>query len=177
MFELGSRGGSVTIDPDTIRKNIPAYAALSRSDPQHAADRTQAEARTWTSNLLKAAVDGKRNLVIDGTMRNPVYVRELSAHLKEQGYTVEARVIAISPELTIRQLLYINIGQYLSDESLFKLRLSSLSQSLLLEISAPICSTWARVSRRFCGKRKKAASLRIKAEKPFRSFHLKANGI
>ena len=101
MFELVSRGGSVTIDPDAIRKNIPAYAALSRSDPQHAADRTQAEARTWTSNLLKAAVDGKRNLVIDGTMRNPVYVRELSAHLKEQGYTVEARVIAVSPELSM----------------------------------------------------------------------------
>ena len=101
VFELVSRGGSVTIDPDAIRKNIPAYAALSRSDPQHAADRTQAEARTWTSNLLKAAVDGKRNLVIDGTMRNPVYVRELSAHLKEQGYTVEARVIAVSPELSM----------------------------------------------------------------------------
>ena len=71
------RGGSVVID---------------------AADLTHKEASAWAKQLTQAAVEGRRNLVIDGTMRNPEAMQGLAARLKAEGYTVEARVIAINSE-------------------------------------------------------------------------------
>ena len=92
------RGGSVVIDADELRAANPRYLMLSRTDPQHAADLTHKEASAWAKQLTQAAVEGRRNLVIDGTMRNPEAMQGLAARLKAEGYTVEARVIAINSE-------------------------------------------------------------------------------
>ena len=99
--ELNARGGAVVIDADQLREMNPAYKKLSRTDPQNAADLTHKEAAEWARRLTTAAVKGRRNLVIDGTMRDPKGILTLAAKLREHGYTVEARVIAVSPEVSI----------------------------------------------------------------------------
>lgn len=43
-------------------------------------------------------MENRRNLVVDGTMRSPENIRDLTTRLKEQGYEVEARVLAVNPE-------------------------------------------------------------------------------
>ena len=101
MQELKERGGSVLIDADHLRESNPRYEALSRTDPQNAADLTHKEAAEWARRLTTAAVLGRHNLVIDGTMRDPEGIRNLATRLREQGYTVEARVIAVNPEVSI----------------------------------------------------------------------------
>ncbi|KWI31956.1 zeta toxin family protein [Burkholderia stagnalis] len=93
--ELRDRGGAVVIDADQMRGFNPAYRALAKADPERAADQTQALAGKWASRLTKRAEDERRNLVVDGTMRNPDNIAALAERLQRAGYTVEARVMAV----------------------------------------------------------------------------------
>lgn len=99
--ELRANGGAVVIDADRMREENPRYKQLSREDPQNAADRTQKEAGEWATRLTLAAVENRRNLVVDGTMRSPENIRDLTTRLKENGYEVEARVLAVNAETSI----------------------------------------------------------------------------
>jgi predicted ABC-type ATPase len=99
--ELRASGGAVVIDADRMREENPRYKQLSKEDPQNAADRTQKEAGEWATRLTMAAVDNRRNLVVDGTMRSPENIRDLATRLKDNGYEVEARVLAVNPETSM----------------------------------------------------------------------------
>lgn len=99
--ELRASGGAVVIDADRMREENPRYKQLSKEDPQNAADRTQKEAGEWATRLTMAAVENRRNLVVDGTMRSPENIRDLAVRLKENGYEVEARVLAVNPETSM----------------------------------------------------------------------------
>ena len=103
QHELSQNGRAVVIDADKLRERNPVYQALSLTDPKNAADLTHKEAAEWARRLTTATVQGRRNLVIDGTMRDPKGVLTLAAKLREHGYTVEARVIAVSPEVSINR--------------------------------------------------------------------------
>jgi predicted kinase len=99
--ELRASGGAVVIDADRLREENPRYKQLSREDPQNAADRTQKEAGEWAARLTLAAIENRRNLVVDGTMRSPENIRDLTVRLKEHGYEVEARVLAVNAETSM----------------------------------------------------------------------------
>lgn len=99
--EMRQSGGAVVIDADRMREENPRYKQLSKDDPENAADRTQKEAGEWATRLTMTAIEEKRNLVVDGTMRNPENIRDLANRLKEAGYDVEARVMAVNPETSI----------------------------------------------------------------------------
>lgn len=101
LRELKASGGAVVIDADRMREENPRYKALSKEDPQNAADRTQKDAGEWATRLTMAAAENHRNLVVDGTMRNPDNIRDLATRLKSEGYEVEARVLAVSAETSM----------------------------------------------------------------------------
>ena len=103
QHELSQNGRAVVIDADKLRERNPAYWALSITDPKNAADLTHKEAAEWARRLTTATVQGRRNLVIDGTMQDPKGILTLAAKLREHGYTVEARVIAVNPEVSINR--------------------------------------------------------------------------
>ena len=98
VSEYGERGGIVTIDVDRLRELIPRYRVLSRTDPVHAAGLMHEEARGFKNRLQNALIDGKRNFVLDGTMRSPEKLEKLIGHLKSAGYTVEARIVALDAQ-------------------------------------------------------------------------------
>ncbi len=99
--ELRANGGAVVIAADRMREENPRYRQLSREDPQNAAELTQKEAGEWATRLTMAAVENRRNLVVDGTMRSPESIRDLTTRLKENGYEVEARLLAVNAETSI----------------------------------------------------------------------------
>ncbi|WP_186251174.1 zeta toxin family protein [Burkholderia gladioli] len=101
MAELGARGGAVLIDADRMRENLPQYSQLLRQNPQHAADLTHVEAGRWSGRLTSAASEARRNLVIDGTMRNPESLRNLARRLNERGYTLEVRGVAMPGDVSL----------------------------------------------------------------------------
>ncbi|RQT22099.1 zeta toxin family protein [Burkholderia contaminans] len=101
MGELNERGGAVLIDADRMRENLPQYSRLLRDDPQHAADLTHADAGRWAGRLTTAASEARRDLVVDGTMRNPESLRNLARRLNERGYTLEVRGVAMPAEVSL----------------------------------------------------------------------------
>jgi UDP-N-acetylglucosamine kinase len=101
LRELRQSGSAVTIDADRMREENPRYQQLSKEDPQNAADRTHKEAAEWSMRLTVTAIEQQRNLVVDGTMRSPENMRALATRLKENGYDMEARVMAADPETSI----------------------------------------------------------------------------
>jgi hypothetical protein len=90
LRELRQSGGAVTIDADRMREENPRYQQLSKEDPQNAADRTHKEAAEWSMRLTVTAIEQRRNLVVNGTMRSPENMRALATRLKENGYDMEA---------------------------------------------------------------------------------------
>ncbi|CAH2898043.1 MAG: hypothetical protein PPHEMADM_3165 [uncultured Paraburkholderia sp.] len=84
-------GNAVKIDADELRKNHPGYIALMREDDRTAADRTHGDAGPWAVKLTSAAMAARRNLIVDGTMRDP----DNLAKLCRTGYRIEARVMAV----------------------------------------------------------------------------------
>lgn len=101
LTEMRERGGAVLIDADRMRENLPQYGRLLREQPQHAADLTQADAGRWSVALTTAAALAHRNLVIDGTMRNPENLRNLARRLGERGYTLEVRGVAMPADVSL----------------------------------------------------------------------------
>ncbi|WP_338910290.1 zeta toxin family protein [Mycetohabitans rhizoxinica] len=96
IHELRSSGGAVLIDADRMRERNLCHKRLSREDPQHAADRTHKEAGEWVTRLTIVAAENRRNLVIDDTMRSPESICDLTRRLKDAGYKIEARVMAVN---------------------------------------------------------------------------------
>ena len=122
--EFRTSGGAVVIDADRMREENPRYKELSRVDPQNAADRTHKDAGEWASRLRATAMEGQRNLVVDGTLRDPEGIRRVAGQLRENGYTVEARVIAANPETSMlrtrlrfeEQVAERGVGRYVNQE-------------------------------------------------------------
>lgn len=70
-LEYDGRGGAAVIDVDRLRKFSEGYIELSKTDPVHAAGLTHEDARGLKNRLQDAVIEGKRNFVLDGTMRSP----------------------------------------------------------------------------------------------------------
>ncbi|MGU8077087.1 zeta toxin family protein [Burkholderia pyrrocinia] len=100
LQELASRGGAVVIDADRMREYNPDYRRLMASNPEHAADLTHPTAAQWANQLRERAIFERRNLVVDGTMRNPDDVERVAKQLKDAGYTVDARVMAVPGDVS-----------------------------------------------------------------------------
>ncbi len=100
LQELAARGGAVVIDADRMREYNPDYRRLAASDPEHAADLTHPTAAQWANQLRERAIFERRNLIVDGTMRDPEDVARVARQLKEAGYTVDARVMAVPGDVS-----------------------------------------------------------------------------
>lgn len=94
LDELASN--AVKIDADELRKNHPGYIALMRENDRTAADRTHGDAGVWAVKLTSAAIAARRNLVVDGTMRDPDNLAKLCCKLRDAGYKIDARVMAVN---------------------------------------------------------------------------------
>ncbi len=89
-------GNAVKIDADELRKHHPRYIDLMRENDRTAADRTHGDAGPWAAQLTAAVMAARRNLVIDGTMRDPDNLAKLCRKLRTAGYRIEARVMAVN---------------------------------------------------------------------------------
>lgn len=94
--EFSTQGGFVLVDADKLRRFHPNYSNLLREDDTNAADLTHPDASGWARKLRRAGQEGRRNLIIDQTSKDPVVLNALANQLRSDGYTVELRVIAVS---------------------------------------------------------------------------------
>lgn len=92
--ELEFRGDAVTVDPDALRDFHPQVESFRNAHPYTWADDTHPDASAWAKELRGAAVEGRKNLIIDTTLADGEKAVALVKELQANGYEVEIRAIA-----------------------------------------------------------------------------------
>lgn len=86
-------GQVVVVDPDQMRDFYPNVRALKADSPYAWADETHADASKWAGEFRSAAIDQKKNLIIDTTLGKYESASKLIGELREKGYDVEVRAL------------------------------------------------------------------------------------
>ena len=87
-------GQVVVVDPDQMRDFYPNVRALKADSPYAWADETHVDASKWAGELRSAAIEQKKNLIIDTTLGKYESGAKLVAELREKGYEIEVRALA-----------------------------------------------------------------------------------
>lgn len=102
--ELAERGGYVLIDADKLRTFSPLYRPALLADDREAANLTHPDASSWAQRLTLAAAQGRRNLLIDQTSKDPAALVELASRLQGAGYRVELRAMAVNERVSEQRI-------------------------------------------------------------------------
>lgn len=105
MRELGQRGGAVQIIGDELRGYHPRYAELMSQDDKTAAFYTDRDSGRWVEKAIQHAKDQRVNLVIEGTMRDGSKVAETMTSLRQAGYEIDARALAVNERMSWQGVL------------------------------------------------------------------------
>jgi predicted ABC-type ATPase len=84
-------GNVVPIDPDELRNAHPDVERLRQQYPYTWAGHTHHDASQWAKELRAAAVEGRRNIILDTTLGNGDSAVTLIKDLQAKGYQVEIR--------------------------------------------------------------------------------------
>ena len=90
--ELGR--DAVVVDPDSLRDFHPKVESFRSDHPYTWADDTHPDASAWAKELRAAAIDGRKNLILDTTLGDGDKAVALVNELKAKGYDVEIRAVA-----------------------------------------------------------------------------------
>lgn len=93
--DLQASGATVVINGDDFRAFHPAYTHLQRTDPENAAFFTDRDSGLWVEKTIAHAKSLGVNVVIESTMRNPATFEKTSESLRDAGYRIEARAMAV----------------------------------------------------------------------------------
>lgn len=102
--DLAKQGGCVLVDPDELRVSHPDHHYLMAKNDLEAADFTHSDASKWAKHLINDAIEGRRNLIVDQTSKSPDSLLALTSRLKEAGYEVELRVIAVNNKISEQRI-------------------------------------------------------------------------
>lgn len=105
---LFGSGTFVHVDVDRLREMHPAYLpiVMNAATERLAPSAVQRDCSAWADMLRDSAMAGRRNMLVEGTMRSPGQVRESALAMREAGYAVEARIMAVhakSSEVSLLQ--------------------------------------------------------------------------
>jgi len=111
------------LDPDELRSYHPNVQRFRESNPYLWAGDTHEDASQWNKELRSAAIEGRRNLVVDTTLGSGDGAVNLINDLKAKGYDVEVRGLVahrLESELGVDnrfagQLDKLGFGRYVPD--------------------------------------------------------------
>ncbi len=93
--DLAQRGGAVQIIGDDLRVFHPDNARLMREDDKIAAFYTGPDSGIWVEKAIAYAKDRRFNIIIEGTMRDSNVVAATMTGLRDAGYEIDARALAV----------------------------------------------------------------------------------
>ena len=100
-LELAKEGGVLAIIGDELRDYHPLYRRLLKKDDKTAAFYTDRDSGQWVSKLINYTIKKHYHLIIEGTMRRFEVVFDTMKVLREAGYYIDARVIAVNRLLSL----------------------------------------------------------------------------
>lgn len=92
--ELFPDGNVVVINGDDLRNFHPQATEILKQDDNKFAERTDPDCREWTKKLFERAIDTKRNIVFESTMREAGPISKTMKRLRAGGYHLTAKVVA-----------------------------------------------------------------------------------
>lgn len=96
---LQQRGGYIAVDADHFRHHLPYVEDLDREDADFSTQ-TQVDAGALANAIRDEAIKNRRNLVIDGTLRDSDAAIELAKTLRDNGYRVELHAMAVNEQIS-----------------------------------------------------------------------------
>lgn len=87
--------GFIVIDPDEIRRRLPEYSMYIEHCPEKAGNLTHKEAGYIAEILTGAALQGGKNALVDGSLRNWKWYKELFHQLKKDYHTFSIAILLI----------------------------------------------------------------------------------
>ncbi|HKP61487.1 MAG TPA: zeta toxin family protein [Polyangiales bacterium] len=99
--DFASFGGVLAIIGDDLRAYHPKYRTLLRADDKRAAFYTDRDSALWIEKLIDYAKTRRFNLLIESTMRRADKIVATASALREQGYSVEARALAVDARWSV----------------------------------------------------------------------------
>ncbi|MES2879200.1 MAG: zeta toxin family protein [Pseudomonadota bacterium] len=98
----------VHVDVDRVRPMHPSYMPLisNPATERQAPTLVQKDCSAWADMLRESATAGRRNMLVESTMRSPDQVREAMELLRAAGYRIEVRIMAVhekSSEVSLLQ--------------------------------------------------------------------------
>lgn len=102
MEDLQRAGGVVVVDTNLVRASLPYYGEL---DPrsENVWVTTAGDTGRVSREVQEAAIEGKRNLLIDDTLRDPDSALELARELRGAGYRVELHALAVNDQVSLER--------------------------------------------------------------------------
>jgi predicted ABC-type ATPase len=97
---LAGRGGAVQVIGDDLRSFHPRYAELMGADDKTAAFYTDKDSGRWVEKSIAHARESRVNLIIEGTMRDGNKVAETMQSLRQAGYVIDARGLAVNEHVS-----------------------------------------------------------------------------
>ncbi|MEO7465539.1 MAG: zeta toxin family protein [Sphingobium limneticum] len=98
--EFAASGGMVKIIGDDLRAYLPHYKSLQRADDKSAAFYTDRDSGRLVEKAIAEAAQRRVNVLVEGTMRNPETVAATLRQFRDAGFRTDARVLAVSPEMS-----------------------------------------------------------------------------
>jgi len=99
---LELKGGYIAVDADHLRTRLPYFDELDHSQSD-VSSVTQADAAAIADAVRDEAIKNRRNLVIDGTLRDSDKAAELAKHLRDSGYRVELHAMAVNEQISFER--------------------------------------------------------------------------
>lgn len=96
-------GNVAVINSDTIKGFYPNIEEVAHKHPTLFTKITDQESNTWTSDTFDTAIEGRYNLIFEGTMKNTRILSTIE-RLKEKGFTVIVRGMAVSKPQSLLSL-------------------------------------------------------------------------
>jgi predicted ABC-type ATPase len=100
MLELVQRGGAFQIIGDDLRGYHPRYALLLEKNDKTAAFYTDRDTGQWVEKAIAYAIEQRLNIVVEGTMRDNNKVAQSIHSLRNAGYEIDVRALAVTERLS-----------------------------------------------------------------------------
>ena len=84
----------VVINGDELRSFHPRVNEILRLDEKRFAELTDPDVRAWTKKLFDRAIQLKRNIIFENTMREAAPILQTMTELRKQGFHITVKIVA-----------------------------------------------------------------------------------
>lgn len=96
---MGHAGGFIRVDADEMRHRLPYYDAAEVDAPGASAE-SQVDAGRLASAVRDEAIRHNRNILVDGTLRDPEGALRMARTLRDAGYRVELHALSVNEQIS-----------------------------------------------------------------------------